>query len=75
MNPCRDSNVQQVGALQEEMRTKLEQVKALENIISSGDIKVNGADQLRGLYIIKLKRDICMLETSGKTFQRKGNLT
>ena len=32
------------------------------------------ADKLRGLYIIKLKYVICMLETSKKNFQRKTNL-
>ena len=44
----------------------LEQVKSLENIIASGDIKVDEAAQLQELYIIKPKRDICMLETNVK---------
>ena len=46
------------------MRTTLEQVKSLENIITSGKIKVDESDQLQDLYIIKLKRDICMLDTN-----------
>ena len=64
LNSSRAPSEQQVGALQETNRTALGQVKALEDIIASGEIKVNEADQLRGLYIIKLKRDICMLETN-----------
>ena len=43
------------------MWTTFEQVKALENMIASRKIKVDEADQLRGLDIIKLKRVICML--------------
>ena len=61
--------------MQKERRTKIEAVKALEYIVASGDIKIYEADQLRGLYIIKPKRDICMLDTNEKTFQRKTNLT
>ena len=64
MNSSRSPSEQQVRALQEEKRTTLEQVKSLEYIITSGKIKVDEADQLRRLYIIKLKRDICMLETN-----------
>ena len=48
----------QVEVLQEESRTTLEQVKSLENIISSVEIKVDEDTQLRELYIVKLKRDI-----------------
>ena len=44
--------------------TTLEQVKALENIITSGDIRVDEDDQLWGLYIIKLKCGIFMLDTN-----------
>ena len=46
------------------MRTTLEQVKSLENVIASGKIKVDESDQLQDLYIIKLKRDIFMLDTN-----------
>ena len=63
MNSSRDPNEQQVGALQEEMWTTLEKVKALGDIIASVEIQVDEADQSRGLYIIKLKRYIFMLET------------
>ena len=62
---------QQVGALQEERQTTFEQVKALENIIASGEIKVDEAAQLREVYIIKLKRDICMLETNVNNFSEE----
>ena len=71
MNPYRSPNEQQVGALKEERRTSLEQVKALENIIASGEIRVDEAYQLCGLYIIKLKCGICMLETNVNNFSEK----
>ena len=58
MSPYRAQSEQQVGSLREERRTTLEQVKSLENIIASGEIKVHEADQLRGLCVIKLKRGI-----------------
>ena len=73
MNSSRDPNEQQVGALQEEMWTTLEQVKALGDIIASVEIQVDEADQSRGLYIIKLKRGICMLETNKKNFSEEEN--
>ena len=41
VNPSRAPIEQQAGALQEEKRKILEQVKSLENIIASGEIKVN----------------------------------
>ena len=41
VNPSRSLSEQQVGVIQEVSRTTLEQVKALENIISSVDIKVD----------------------------------
>ena len=68
MNPSRSPNAQQVEDLQEESLTTLEQFKALENIIASVDIKLYEADNLQELYIIKLKHDICMLETNENTF-------
>ena len=71
MNPSRSLNEQQVGAIQEERRTTFAQVKDLENIIASVYIKVNEADQLQGLYIIKLNRNICMLETNENTFSEE----
>ena len=71
MIPSRDPIDQQVGALQEETRTALEEVKSLENIISSREIKVDEYDQLQVLYIIKLKRGICILETNVKNIQSK----
>ena len=55
------------------MRTTLEQVKSLEKIIAWQEIKVNVSDQLQNLYIIKLKRDICMLETNVKNISEKIN--
>ena len=58
MNPSRAPSEQHYGAIQEEMRTALEQVKSLKNIISSGEIKVDEDAQLRELYMIKLKRYI-----------------
>ena len=58
MNPCRAQSEQQVGDLQEQRRTTLEQVKSLENYIVSVAIKVHEDDQWRGFYIIKLKRGI-----------------
>ena len=52
VNLSRSPSEQYFRALQGERRTALEQVKALENIIASGDIKVYEADQLQELYII-----------------------
>ena len=49
----------------------LEQVKALEDIIASGDIKVDEAAQFQKLYIIKLKCDICMLDTDVKKYSEE----
>ena len=46
MNTSRYTSEQQVGALQEESRTILEQVKAMDIIIASGDIKVDETAQL-----------------------------
>ena len=43
----------------------------MENIIASGYIKVYESDQLQGLYIIKLKRGICMLETNEHNFSEE----
>ena len=57
-----------MGYLQEERRTKIEQFKSSENIIASEEINKDEASQLRKLYIIKLKRDMCMLETKIKNF-------
>ena len=53
VNSYRAPNEEHVGVLQEEMRTTLEEVKYLENIIASGEIKVDEAYQLQGLYMIK----------------------
>ena len=75
MNLSRSPNEQQVWALQEEMRTTLEQVKALGNIITPGDIKVYESNQLRWQYIIKLKRGICILEMNENNFSQKKNIT
>ena len=41
VDPSRSPSEQYVGDIQEESRTKLEQVKALGNIIASGNIKVD----------------------------------
>ena len=71
LNPSRAPNEQPVGDLQEERLTTLEQAKALENIITPGEIKIYEAAQLRGLYIIKMKHGICMLETDKKLFRGK----
>ena len=68
MNPSKDSNEHRVRTLQEERRTTLEQVKSLENNITSGDIKEDEAAQLQELYIIKLKYGIFMLETNEINF-------
>ena len=51
VNPSRYSSEQQDGALQEEIRTKLEQIKSLENIIVSGEMKVYENAQYRS-YIL-----------------------
>ena len=64
MNPSRSPNEHHIRDLQEEIRTKLEQAKALENIIASQEIKVDESDQLQGLYMIKLNRGIYILETN-----------
>ena len=53
MNPSRSPSEKKVGAIQEERRSTLEQVKPLEDIITSGEIKVYEAPQLQKLYIIK----------------------
>ena len=53
----------------------IEQVKSLENIIASGEIKVDEAAQLWELYIIKLKRDILMLENNVNNFSEGGNIS
>ena len=74
VNPSRSPNKQHIGALQEEIQTTLEQVKALENIITSQEIKLDETDQLRGLYIIKLKRGICMFDTNEHNFSEEKNL-
>ena len=71
LNPYRAPSEQQVEALQEERRKTIEQVKSLENMISSGEIKVDEATQLQYLYIIKLKRCISMLETNVKDFSEE----
>ena len=57
------------------MQTRIEQVKSLENNIASKHIRVDEADQLRELYIIKLKHDIFMLETNVNNFPGGGNTT
>ena len=75
MNLYRDPSEQQVRDIQEERRTTFEQVKSLKNIISLVEIKVNEDSQLRELYIIKLKRDICMLDTNIKDFPEEKNIT
>ena len=41
LNPYIAPSEEQVGSLQEERRTKLEQVKALENTIASGKKKIH----------------------------------
>ena len=71
MNPYRAPNEKQVGYLQEKSRETLEQVKELENIFASGDNKVDESDQLRGLYIIKFKRDIFMSENRVGNFSEE----
>ena len=71
VNPPRDTSEHQVGALQKENWTTLEQVKSLENIIASGEIKVYETAQLQEFYIIKLKCGIFMLKNNVKCFQRK----
>ena len=52
VNPYRAPSEQQFGSLQQERRTTLEQVKSLENIIASGDIKVYEATQLKELVVL-----------------------
>ena len=61
--PSRAPSEKYVINLKQERWTTLEQDKSLENIIVSGEIKVDEDDQLQELYIIKLKHGICMLET------------
>ena len=63
VNPHRPPIEKQVGDIQGEIWTKLEQFKALENNIRSRNNMVYEAAQLQELYIIKFKRDICMLQT------------
>ena len=75
VSPSRAPSEQQVGALREERRNKLEQVKALGYIIASGESMLDEADQLYELYIIKFERGVYMLETNEKTFQRKIKIT
>ena len=58
LNTPRAPSEQHVGYIQEERRTTLEQVKALDYIIVSGEIRVDKYDQLQKLYIIKLKYNI-----------------
>ena len=60
-----DPSEQPVGDIQEERQTTLEQVKSIENIISSGDIKVDGSAQLRDLVVSTYWRLIIT------TFRRK----
>ena len=62
---------QQGDNLQEGNRKIHEQVKYLEDIIQSGDIKVDEAAHLQELNMIELKRDICMLETNGNNFSEE----
>ena len=71
MNPYRALSEQQVGSIQEERWTTIEQVKDLENIIASGEIKVYEAAHLWELYIIKLKRGIFMLKTNVNNFSEE----
>ena len=47
VNTYRTPSEQQVGVIQEEIQATLEQVKTLESIISSVDIKVDESDQLQ----------------------------
>ena len=55
VDPYKATSEQQIGSMQEKMRTIFEQIISLgNNIIESGDIKVYEASQLRELYIIKL---------------------
>ena len=49
VNPYIVPREQQVGAIQESRWTTREQVKAMYNMIASGDIKVDEAAQLREL--------------------------
>ena len=63
-----DPSEKNIGFLQEESQTTLQQFKALEYIIASEEIKVDGASQLRELYKIKLKCDSWMLETNVNNF-------
>ena len=46
VNLSRSPREQQVGGLQEERHTRLEQAKSQENILLSQDIKVDEADQI-----------------------------
>ena len=71
VNTSRSPSEQQVGAIQEESWTRLGKIKSLETLIASGEIKVYEAAQSRESYIMKLKRDISMLETNVKKNQRK----
>ena len=75
MNPSRAPNEQQVGYIQEESQTTLEQVKSMEYIIASVEINVDEAAQFQELYMIKLKHDICMLGTNENNFSEGGKLT
>ena len=60
-----DPSEQPVGDIQEERQTTLEQVESIENIISSGDIKVDGSAQLQDLVVSTYWRLIIT------TFRRK----
>ena len=71
VNPSRSPSGKHVGALQEERRAELDQVKYLKNIIASGEIKSDESAQLQELYIIKLKGGIFMLETNEKKSREK----
>ena len=51
VNPPRARSEQYVGDIQEERWTTLEQLKSLENIIASGDIKVYKSDQLQEFVV------------------------
>ena len=71
VNTSRAPSEQHVGAIQEEKRTTLEQVKGLESIIAPGEIKIDKGAHLRELYMIRLKHVICILETNVNKFSEE----
>ena len=66
MSPTRAPSEQHVGALQEERWATLEQVKALKNIIASGEIKLDESAQLQELVVFACWRLMKKSVSEGK---------